>query len=159
MTASLNVTGYADAPKITLSSNPPMPQDEVLARLIFGTGITQLSPFQVAEIGFALISLTGAGPGIDPVGTMRKRLGLDRLAITGAGSQGTSVEAGRYVARRVYIGARQSTNGVSQGLLQVDLTRRLKLTAAIGNGSTTAQGVTPENDPGDSVGLTYQFEY
>jgi translocation and assembly module TamB len=69
------------------------------------------------------------------------------------------VEAGRYVARRVYIGARQSTNGVSQGLLQVDLTRRLKLTAAIGNGSTTAQGVTPENDPGDSVGLTYQFEY
>jgi hypothetical protein len=29
----------------------------------------------------------------------------------------------------------------------------------LGNGSATAQGVTPENDPGSSLGLAYQFEY
>ena len=41
----------------------------------------------------------------------------------------------------------------------MDLTKRLKLQASLGNGTTTAQGVTPENDPGSSLGLAYQFEY
>jgi translocation and assembly module TamB len=43
--------------------------------------------------------------------------------------------------------------------VDVDLTKNLKLQAQLGNGTATAQGVTPENDPGSSLGLAYQFEY
>jgi hypothetical protein len=35
----------------------------------------------------------------------------------------------------------------------------LKLQTRLGNGVASAQGTTPENDPGSSVGLSYQFEY
>jgi hypothetical protein len=35
----------------------------------------------------------------------------------------------------------------------------LKLQAELGNGNASAQGTTPENDPGTRVGLAYQFEY
>jgi len=41
----------------------------------------------------------------------------------------------------------------------VDLTRHLKLQTTLGTGGGSAQGATPQNDPGSSIGLSYQFEY
>jgi translocation and assembly module TamB len=43
--------------------------------------------------------------------------------------------------------------------VDVDLSKHLKLQTRLGNGTATAQGTTPENDPGSSVGLAYTFEY
>ena len=57
------------------------------------------------------------------------------------------------------MGVKETTTGASQVAVDVDLTKRLKLQAKLGNGQTTAQGTTPENDPGSSLGVAYQFEY
>jgi translocation and assembly module TamB len=59
----------------------------------------------------------------------------------------------------VYVEAKQSTTGSSQLIAVVDLTKHLKLQTRLGNGTATVVGTTPENDPGSSVGLQYQFEY
>ncbi|MFI4866602.1 MAG: translocation/assembly module TamB domain-containing protein [Steroidobacterales bacterium] len=173
VTATLNIGGYADAPVITLSSIPEMPQDEILSRLLFGVSVTQLTPLQLAQIGAALATMGGVGGGghFNPINAVQRRLGLDRLAIGGGSSNNASatgaagetsnaatIEAGRYVTRRVYIGAKQSTNGITQAQVQVDLTKSLKLQTTLGTGGTV-QGATPQNDPGSSVGITYQFEY
>ena len=162
VTAMLKVTGYADAPKITLSSIPDLPQDEVLSQLLFGQSMKQLTPFQIAEIGAALAELSGVTGSGGPLGSIRKGLGLDRLSV-GGGSNGSgpSVEAGRYVAKGVYVGAKQSTGGAggTQALVQIDITRRLKLNTTLGTGGGSVQGATPQNDPGSSVGLSYTFEY
>ena len=83
-------------------------------------------------------------------------------AATGtAGETGNSasIEAGRYVTRRIYIGGKQSTTGSTQAQVQIDLTQSLKLQTTLGTGGGTVQGATPQNDPGSSVGITYQFEY
>jgi translocation and assembly module TamB len=171
--ATLMVGGYADAPVITLSSIPDMPQDEILSRLLFGVSVTQLTPLQLAQIGAALATMGGVGGGghFNPINAVQRKLGLDRLAIGGGSStsgaaSGTpgetsnaaTIEAGRYVTRRVYIGAKQSTNGTTQAQVQVDLTKSLKVQTTLGTGGTV-QGATPQNDPGSSVGITYQFEY
>jgi translocation and assembly module TamB len=162
VTAMLKVTGYADAPKITLSAIPELPQDEVLSQLLFGQSMKQLTPFQIAEIGAALAELSGVTGSGGPLGSIRKGLGLDRLSV-GGGSNGSgpSVEAGRYVAKGVYVGAKQSTGGAggTQALVQIDITRRLKLNTTLGTGGGSVQGATPQNDPGSSVGLSYTFEY
>ena len=160
ITAKLNVTGYADAPKITLTSMPDLPQDEILARLLFGTSVKQLTALQIAQIGAALASLTGmGGGGINPLMAARKSLGLDRLSVGSTPTGGTNVEAGRYVSTGVYVGAKQSTSGATQAKVEVDLTKRLKVQATVGTGGTSAQGATPDNDQGSSIGLSYQFEY
>ena len=174
VTATLNVTGYADAPVISLSSTPEMPQDEILSRLLFGVSVTQLTPLQLAQIGAALATMGGVGGNsrFNPINAVQRKLGLDRLAIGGGSSNngaatGTAgetstaatIEAGRYVSRRVYIGAKQSTTGATQAQVQVDLTKSLKLQTTLGTGGGTVQGATPQNDPGSSVGITYQFEY
>src|SRR6202012_3578045 len=107
-------------------------------------------------------------PSLNPVARVQKALGLERLSVGGGSttsssssqqSSGTSVEAGRFVSSRVYVGVKENTAGASQVDVDVDLTKRLKLTAQLGNGTATAQGVTPENDPGSSIGMAYQFEY
>jgi translocation and assembly module TamB len=167
-TATLHITGYADAPKFDFTSSPDLPQDEIMARLMFGESASQLTALQLAQIGTALASLSGVGgdSGLNPLVKVQKTLGLDRLSF-GAGTAtnaagentGASIEAGRYISKRVYIEAKQSTSGTSQLEADVDLTKRLKLQTRLGNGTASVQGTTPENDPGSSIGLVYQFEY
>ena len=159
ITAKLLVTGYADAPRILLTSVPELPQEEILARLLFGTNVKQLTAVQAVQIGAALVSLTGAGGGFNPLLAAQRTLGLDRLSVGSTSTGGTTVEAGRYIYGTVYVGAKQSTSGSTQAKVQVDLTKHLKLQATVGTGGTTAQGLTPDNDPGSSIGLLYQFEY
>jgi translocation and assembly module TamB len=169
-TVTLRITGFADAPKFELSSSPKLPQDEILARLLFGESASQLSTLQVAQIGAALASLSGVGGGntLNPLARVQKALGLAQLTVASATttaakgttqSSGASITAGRYVSNRVFVAATQNTTGTSQLKVDVDLTKHLKLQTRIGNGTATAQGTTPENDPGSSVGLSYQFDY
>ena len=153
-TASLIVGGFASAPKITLTSSPPLPQDEVLAQLLFGRSASQLGPFQYASIAAALAELSGTSSGINPLERVRKGLGLDRLSVggggnAGGGTSGATIEAGKYIANGVYVGAKQGTSGAqTQATVQIDLYKGLKVETDVGTGAG-----------GNSVGLTYQFEY
>jgi translocation and assembly module TamB len=159
LTATLTVTGYADAPKLQLSSTPELPPDEILGQLLFGQSTQQLSPFQLAGVAQAAASFGGVG-GSDPLASVRGGLGLDRLSVSaGSGSGGATVEAGKYVANGVYVGAKQGSSGGSQAQVQIDLTKHFKVQTTLGTGGTPATGITPENDPGSSIGLTYGFEY
>jgi len=166
VTATLTVSGYASAPKIALSSTPSLPQDEIVAHLLFQQSTKQLTPLQMASLGQGLAAMGGVGGSFNPLGTVRNTLGLDRLSVgsTQGGASGmesqTTVEAGRYVARNVYVGVKQNLSGGTQTQVQFDITRRLKAQATINTGATTApvQGNTLQ-DNGSSVGLSYQFDY
>jgi translocation and assembly module TamB len=183
--AELYVTGFADAPVITLKSNPEgEPQDQIMSQLLFGTNaVATLSPLQLAQIGAALVTLGGIGGsgGFNPINTIQRKLGLDRLSIGGGGggasaggagspnalgtapgqsdANAATIEAGRYISSRVYVGAKQSTLGPTQAQVQIDLTKKLKIQATLGNGGGSVQGATPQNDPGSNAGIAYQFEY
>ncbi|CAD6879621.1 Inner membrane component of TAM transport system [Methylomonas albis] len=156
--ASLTVGGSAQQPKITLSSTPQLPQDEILANLLFGKGSASLSPLEMVQIASTLASLTGVtGGGQDPLESARKRLGLDRLS---AGGANPSVEGGRYIAPGVYLGAKQGVSGgTPQAVIQIDVLKGLKLESTIGNvggiGGTSSSG----NSSTNSIGVLYQFEY
>jgi len=157
--AKLTVSGSARDPKITLSSSPELPQDEVLAQLLFHRSANDLGPFELAQIGAALAELSGATGSLDPLGKIRGALGLDRLTV-GTGTTGNStLEAGRYVRPGVYVGARQATSGTgTQGVVQVDIAKGLQFEATAGSATNTATGASGSED-GASVGLRYRFEY
>jgi translocation and assembly module TamB len=158
--ATLAVDGTAHDPKITLSSVPELPQDEVLAHLLFGKSVGSLGPLEIAGIATGLATITGAGGGIgDPLDKMRQGLGLDRLAVGSNAKGGATLEAGRYLAPGVYLGAKQSASGGgAQASVQVDIAKGLKLEGTAGTGGTSAVGAAGASN-GTSVGLTYQFEY
>lgn len=163
VTATLKITGYASQPVIVLTSTPDLPQDEILARLLFQTSVKQLSPVQIAELAQVIPALTGIGEGFDPVDSLRRSLGLDRLAVGSADEAsggGTTIEVGRHVTAGLYVGARQNLSGGTRAVVQYDLTKNLKLEATVNTGTTAAAAPsTATQDNGSSVGVTYQFDY
>ncbi len=173
-TVTLRVTGFADAPKISLSSSPQLPQDDLLALLLFGKPASQLTPYELAETGASLASLSGIGGGgasrYNPLTWIRHYFGLNTFSVAsvapgtgaagaGSASGGASLTAGKYISNRVYVAASHTTQGSSQIRVDVILTPHLKLETRLGNGTATAQGTTPQNDPGSSIGLSYQIRY
>jgi translocation and assembly module TamB len=155
--ASLTVAGSVRNPKITLSSIPQLPQDEILANLLYGKGSANLSPLEIVQIAATLASLTGVTAGVgDPLENARKFLGLDRLS---AGGANPSLEGGRYIAPGVYLGAKQGvTGGDPQATVQIDITKGLKLEGSAGSG-TAASPSSSGNSTTNSIGVIYQLDY
>lgn len=160
--ATLAISGNASAPKIKLTSVPDLPQDEILAHLLFRRSAAQLTPLQLGQIAIALAQIAdiGGSNGFDPLGSVRERLGLDVLSVGGAPGA-TSVEAGRSIARGVYLGAKQSVTGTgSQATVRIDLATGLRLEGDIGVAPSPAANATPGAPPrGNQVGITYEYQY
>ena len=157
-TANLAIGGFASDPKITLSSVPDLPQDEVLSRLLLGRGAASLGPLELAQMAAGLASLTGVAPGIgDKLNSVRTRLGLDRLSI-GNSSGNSTLEAGRYLSPGVYVGARKSLSSEgAQTVVQVDIGHGLKLEGTVGTGTASATG--SDSSQGTGVGVIYERDY
>ncbi|PKP83491.1 MAG: hypothetical protein CVT79_01430 [Alphaproteobacteria bacterium HGW-Alphaproteobacteria-18] len=101
--AQVDVTGSPTSPRIELSSTPDLPQDEILARMLFGRSVMDLSALEAAELANSIARLSGQGPGLDPLGQIQAGLGLDRLRL-GVGNDGTTeLGVGQYLAPDVYL--------------------------------------------------------
>ena len=159
--ATLTVSGSAKDPKITLSSVPDMPQDEILAQLLFNTSTSKLSPFQLARDRRAPWPRCPARrPAFDPLEKLRNTFGLDRLSV-GSNSYWQPNAGGRALrgprrlrGREAKHVRRRHRRPRSRSILA----KGLKLETTAGSGSSSATGSTSSADAA-SVGLTYQFEY
>ena len=156
-TIGVAITGTAREPRIEITSTPSMPPDEAMALLIFGKPASQLGASELVQVAQALAELAGQSPGEGVLSRLRKGLGLDQLSIgssssstgepSGAGANGVSLEAGRYVAPGVYVGARQGAAGnSSRGVVQLDVFDNIKVEGDIGANSTGRVGVKAEWD-------------
>lgn len=142
------VEGPAKAPRITLSSVPDLPQDEILARLLFGKSVGALSPFELLQLAQATAQLAGiqSGPGI--LDAIRQKTGLDRLTLEQAeGAAGPSLGAGRYVAKGVYVGVTQGAQSNSgTATVEIEVTPNVKLETELGANGSGKTGVNLEWD-------------
>jgi translocation and assembly module TamB len=85
ITAVVKVTGTATKPEFAFTSDPVVPKDEVLARLLFGRDPGQLSVLQQLSLARAAAGQLSGGElsGFDPLSKMRNLLGLDVLEAGG----------------------------------------------------------------------------
>ena len=147
VTASINISGKADNPKISFSSEPVMASDEVMSYLLFKKAAASLKPFEAVQLAAAVATLTGnGGPGI--LEKARRALGVDTLDVSAGGPNGPSVGASRYISRRISVGVKAGTTPAnSAATVKVDLSRRIKLLgSAAGDGNS-------------SVGIGTEIEY
>ena len=149
-TINVAITGTAAAPAIAITSVPALPQDEALAMLLFGKPASGLSAFELVQVAQTLAELTGReAPGTSVLGRLRRSLGLDQLRV-GSGSSGSSpvsLEAGRYVAPGVYVGAKQGAAGnSSRGVVEIEVLDHTKIEGDIGADSRGRVGVKMEWD-------------
>ncbi|MGE0253386.1 MAG: translocation/assembly module TamB domain-containing protein [Alphaproteobacteria bacterium] len=150
ITAIIAVRGRASAPEITISSRPPLPQDDVIAQVLFRKRSGSLSAIEALQVAQTAASLSGQG---SPTGGIldrfRKALGVDVLRVDGGGGAGNgatgagpSVAAGKYLSDRTYLGVRQgATPGSGAVSVEIELTDNLTLESEVGETGSGRTGV------------------
>jgi len=138
--AVVKVTGRADDPKLELTSEPPLPQDEVLAQLLFKRDMASLTPAQGLRLASAVATLQGGGT--DVMGKFRQGLGLDTLDVGGTTADDANLRAGKYLSDKVYLEVQQGLQaGSGTARVEVELTPNLNLSTSVDQNSQTGVGV------------------
>ncbi|MCR5564057.1 MAG: translocation/assembly module TamB, partial [Desulfovibrio sp.] len=149
-TSHLGIAGTPKKLKLLLSSEPPMPQDEVLAHILFGRNVNELGKFELLQLTQALAQLAGFGEGGQPLDFARNTLGVDVLRLkTDDAGNGTNVavETGKYLTDSLYVGVEQGTGeGGPAAKVQLEITPRVKLEVK-----------TKQNDTEASLGWRYDY--
>jgi translocation and assembly module TamB len=146
----INIGGTGTHPQITFTSTPSLPQDEVLSRLLFGSSVTSLSPMEALQLAAALNSLRTGGGGAGALGKLRGATGLDRLRVLGGDDttgRGTSLAAGKYISKNIYVEVISDAKGFTQTQLTIALSRALSILSQAGGAV------------GPSVTLKYSKQY
>lgn len=137
--AHILVTGPVNKIKLTMSSDPELPRDEILSRVLFGRSVGDLSRLEALQLAAAVAQLAGFGGGSGILGFAKKSLGVDvlRLGTTSSdaagdpGDQtasGTTIEMGKYINDMIYMGVQQGMKADSTAfIIQLELTPRTNL--------------------------------
>ncbi|ANM12536.1 MULTISPECIES: translocation/assembly module TamB domain-containing protein [unclassified Rhizobium] len=144
-TLTVDVAGLATDPAITFSSSPQLPQDEVLAQLIFGQSMSKLSPVQIAQLADAVSQLAG-NRSTSLFEGLRNQLGVDDLDISTDSKGQTSVSVGRYLNDRTYFELQQGGAAGAKAIINLDVGRGVKLRGAAGGNGAGEAGVVYERE-------------
>ncbi|MCB1358631.1 MAG: translocation/assembly module TamB domain-containing protein [Maritimibacter sp.] len=139
------VEGLASNPTVTFSSSPDLPEDEILARLVFGRGLDQISAFQAVKLASAIATLSGKG-GAGTISKLREGFGLDDLDVTTGEDGGLEVSAGTYISDNVYTDVTVGADGRAEVNLNLTLTPSLTARGSVGSDGSTGIGVYFEKD-------------
>lgn len=146
--AQVNLKGTIQKPKISFSSSPALPEDEVLARILFGRDLSSISPFQAVQLAQTIRRFSGkGGSGFDPLGKIRETTGLDDLRVDTDEEGETTVGAGKYISDKVYLEFEKGS-GENSGAanLEVEVTPNIKLESQVGQDAQAGAGLFWEWD-------------
>jgi translocation and assembly module TamB len=132
--ATVLVQGTGLKPEISFASNPPLPQDELLSRILFGTSITNLSAPEALQLASAVAALNSGTGSLDPINALRKAVGLDRLRVLPADistGQKTSIAAGKYIGRKLYVEVITDGHEYSATRVEYEITRWLSVLSTV----------------------------
>ena len=175
ITARIRTAGTAKSPRLHMESTPPLPEDEVLAHVLFGKRTSELSRFEAIQLANSMAQLAGGKPLTpDVISGVRKKTGLDMLRIgssdgadqratsgqsgegnlgapTGTAAEGSTgsptLEAGKYINDSIYVGVEQGFGDEGTAVrVEVELRPNISLE---GKSSATAS----------EIGLGWKMDY
>ncbi|MEO0359727.1 MAG: translocation/assembly module TamB domain-containing protein, partial [Pseudomonadota bacterium] len=146
ITGGIAVSGTAQAPDVSFTSRPALPEEEVLPRVLFGRSKQSLSPAEALTLGVGVATLLDGGGGA--VDGVRGAVGLDVLRVDDDAETGTSVTVGSNVADGVFVGAKQPVAGGSASVqVEVEVFDNITVDSEFGR------------DVGTSIGLNWKRDF
>jgi translocation and assembly module TamB len=148
-TITVSLTGNVAQPKLSLTSSPALPQDELLALLLFGRQLQSITAFEALQLAQATRTLAGfggGGPGV--IGTLRDALGLDRLSVGADANNNVNVTTGKYITDDVYVGVVQGARPEDR-----EVVTEITLSPSI-SGKTSSDSIGNQ-----SVGIEWKRDY
>ena len=141
----VKVEGPANEPEVSFTSVPDLPEDEILARLVFGRGLDQISPFQALKLASAVATLSGRG-GAGTISRLRSGFGLDDLDVTTDADGELSVRAGAYLSDNLYSDVTVDAQGQSEINLNLTVNPSVTVRGQVSSDGDTGIGVFFERD-------------
>ncbi|MCX7287030.1 MAG: translocation/assembly module TamB domain-containing protein [Rhodobacterales bacterium] len=145
VTSIVTIDGPADDPEVTFTSVPELPQEEVLAHLLFGRDLGRLSGFQAAQLANAVATLAGRG-GAGIVSRLRDGLGLDDFDLATADDGTTALTAGKYLTEKVYTEVEITQDGRTRANVNLDLRPGVTVRGRLDDDGDTGVGIFLERD-------------
>ncbi|QFT81917.1 Translocation and assembly module TamB [Roseovarius sp. THAF27] len=137
------IEGLASSPSVTFESVPDLPQDEAVARLLFGRGLEDISAFQAAQLVAAAATLSGQrSGGLD----IRGALGLSDLDVSTSEDGATQVTAGAYLSENLYSEVTADSEGNQEINLNLDIGRNVTVKGSTSTTGNTGVGIFFEKD-------------
>jgi translocation and assembly module TamB len=143
LTVNARIKGPISAPALSLGSEPTLPEDEILARLLFDQSAGQLSAFQTATIAAQLSGQSIFGL----VGNLRRAAGLDRLDFNTTTDGQVVVTGGQRLSDDVYLELESRGAALSSARLEWTLTPDVTLLSRL------------TGDTEGSIALRWRTEY
>jgi translocation and assembly module TamB len=148
-TVRVIIRGTGQNPDISFSSTPALPQDEIMARILFGNSIGELSAIQAVQLAGSLNSLRGGAAGLNPLGVLQSATGLDRLRILSADAKtgrDMAVAFGQYITNDLYVEIVTDARGYTATQLEISLTPALSVLSQISSGGRSNLNIRYKND-------------
>jgi translocation and assembly module TamB len=140
--AEIIVKGPISKIAISFRSNPPLSQREILSYILFGQGISDITPDQGELLTQSFIELNSMGnddkSSNDFLSRLRNNIGIDRLDFTTAdgtdGSKDFGLQVGKYISEGVYVSINKSMNTVAPRVaIEAKLRKNWQAQAEVGN--------------------------
>ncbi|MFN3747300.1 MAG: translocation/assembly module TamB domain-containing protein [Sphingorhabdus sp.] len=148
-TVRVEVRGTGKKPEIFFTSSPALPQDEIMARILFGNSVAELSAIQAVQLAASLNSLRAAPGGLNPLGVLQSATGIDRLRILNPDDQtgrGTAVALGQYITNDVYVEIITDARGYTASQIEISLTPALSVLSQLSSYGTSNVSVRYRKD-------------
>lgn len=141
--AFIRLRGRVSDLEVDFSSSPPLPEDEVLAQIVFGRSFNDLSPLQLARLAAIAAELTGGNsPGL--IDGIREGIGLDDIDVVQDAEGRAAVRAGKYIADNVYLGVEAGSD--TEATINLDITEEITARGSVSSGGKTGIGIFYEKD-------------
>ncbi len=122
--ATARIEGPVRSPSVTLSSDPALPEDEILSRLLFDESVSELGAFEAAQLA---AQLSGQSL-LNIVGQLRDLAGIDRLSVSTDADGNIAVTGGVRLGDNVYVElGTGGTSALGQALVEWQLTPDLSV--------------------------------
>ncbi len=138
---TVTAEGPVTEPVVRLTADPALPQDEIVAQLLFGQSIENLSPLQGFRLVATMRKLAGKESPVDVTGRIREILRVDEIGIQNEG-EGEAIAIGKYIRDNIYVDVvKRITKPGGSASVEVELTPRISIETRFGFGSSHETGI------------------
>ena len=141
---TITITGPATRPSFAFSSDPTLPPEEVLSRLLFAKASGGLSPGQALQVAQVAAQFSGGG-GTDVFERVRRALGVDSIDVSLGSNGDPKLGISRAINRRISVGVKAGAQPEDSGVsVDIDVTRHLRAQGEVSRNGNTAVGIGME---------------
>lgn len=148
--AIVALNGRATKPSFALSSEPYLPQEEVLSQLLFGSQSSKLSPLSALKLAKIAGELSGVGGGGSFTNLMKDHLGKEDVTVEGGDNKKEALlKAKDILSDKVSVHLDQGVTQMdSKVVVEVEVTPKITISTEAGAAKSS-----------ESLGVNYKWDY